>query len=122
MGMKKNASRLTIGVNGRDVPPGGTVSSEDVEALQAKGPAGKALAEHFISVPGRPAKNEAALSLEDAILQLDHSNDDHWTKGGKPDLRVLGELTRGQVTRAMVEEIAPDFERDVPENGDPDDS
>ena len=120
----KNTSVMTIGVAGRDVPPGGKVSSEDLAALAESGPAGKALAEHFEKVvgAGRPAKNAETLPLEDAILRLDHENDDHWTKGGKPDLRTLGELTHGQVTRAMVDEIAPDFERDVPEDGDPDDS
>jgi len=53
------------------------------------------------------------LSLEDAIKSLNPDDDAHWTQGGQPDLNVLKELTGKAVKRKEVEEIAPDFTREV---------
>lgn len=53
------------------------------------------------------------LTLEAAIKALNPADDAHWTQGGQPDLNVLKELTGKAVKRKEVEEIAPDFTREV---------
>lgn len=53
------------------------------------------------------------LTLEAAIKALNPEDDAHWTQGGQPDLNVLKELTGKAVKRKEVEEIAPDFTREV---------
>ncbi|SDH08255.1 hypothetical protein [Pelagibacterium luteolum] len=50
-------------------------------------------------------------AIKAALLKLDHGNDDHWTTGGKPAMKVVEEFAGQNVTRAQVEEVAPDFER-----------
>ena len=47
------------------------------------------------------------LSLADAVASLDDANNDHWTDGGKPDLKALAALTGGAVTRADVDALSP---------------
>ena len=53
------------------------------------------------------------MTLEAAIKALNPEDDAHWTQGGQPDLNVLKELTGKAVKRKEVEEIAPDFSREV---------
>lgn len=50
--------------------------------------------------------------LNEALAALNPSNDDHWTKGGEPDLRHLTEAVGSKITRAMVKEAAPDLNRE----------
>lgn len=52
-------------------------------------------------------------TLEEALKRLDPKDETHWTKGGKPNLTVLTELTGSVVKRADVDDVAPDFTRDV---------
>ena len=52
------------------------------------------------------------LSLDDALLKLDHEDDAHWTKSGLPDLNVLKELTGRPVKR---DEVPEDFIREESE-------
>lgn len=52
-------------------------------------------------------------SLRDAIDSLDHSIGAHWTKGGKPDLNALKEMTGRVVKRAEVDEVSSDLRRDT---------
>ena len=56
-----------------------------------------------------------AITLDDRILELiydlDHTNADHWTKSGLPDLRHLKEFLGSYVSRATVEKLAPDIKR-----------
>lgn len=48
-----------------------------------------------------------ALSLEQAIRELDPAIDAHWTKKGEPTLNALKELTGHAVTRAEANEATP---------------
>lgn len=56
---------------------------------------------------------DTAVTLEDAIKSLDPEDDAHWTKSGLPDLNVLKEKTGEAVRRNDVEDVAPDFTREV---------
>ncbi len=46
-----------------------------------------------------------------ALDALDHDNDAHWTKGGKPDMKTLEEMVGdSSITRKQVNELS-DLER-----------
>ena len=61
-----------------------------------------------------PSKNEEIhTTLEEAIKSLDPDDDAHWTKLGLPNLSVLKEKTKETVSRTDVEDVAPDFTREV---------
>lgn len=51
------------------------------------------------------AKNE--LKLSEALDLLDPSQDDHWSGSGKPDIKLLRELTGRVVLRSEVDQAAP---------------
>lgn len=54
------------------------------------------------------------MDLKSAIESLEHLNDEHWTKGGKPDINRLKSLTDiHNLTRKMVEEAAPGYVRET---------
>ncbi len=46
-----------------------------------------------------------------AIAELDGKNDDHWTAAGLPKVEIVADLTGKTVTRAAIEEAAPDAKR-----------
>jgi hypothetical protein len=50
-----------------------------------------------------------------AITALDPKDDGHWTKGGLPDVNVLAKAIGKRLTRAAVDDAAPDAKR--PTNG-----
>jgi hypothetical protein len=50
-------------------------------------------------------------TLKQALKTLDPSNDEHWTTGGLPRMEVLEALVGKELTRADVEEVAPDLKR-----------
>lgn len=54
---------------------------------------------------------DVMLDLVDQIYSLNVNDDAHWTKGGLPDLNVLKERMGMYISRAEVEEAAPDFRR-----------
>lgn len=56
-------------------------------------------------------KERQLLSVVDAIYELDHANDEHWTKGGFPNLRELRRKTGRNISRGEAEEAAPDYRR-----------
>lgn len=56
------------------------------------------------------------MSMVDALNSLDHGNDDHWTKDGKPSLGVLEELTGGKYSRKEIDENYPQYLRSKDED------
>ena len=51
--------------------------------------------------------------ISDALGKLDHENDGHWTKGGKPDLDTLKAAVGFDVTRGEVEASFSEFLRNA---------
>ena len=58
-----------------------------------------------------PEKPKEFLSVVDAVYSLDKTNDDHWTKDGKPDLALVGAMTGRMVTRGEVDETTSEYRR-----------
>jgi hypothetical protein len=56
-------------------------------------------------------KTAGSFTLEEALADLDHGNDLHWTRTGLPDLNVIKELTGQLVTRKALNEAHPDIVR-----------
>lgn len=51
------------------------------------------------------------MNINEALSQLDPTNDDHWTNDGLPRLDAVSELTGSQVKRAEVTNANPTFSR-----------
>lgn len=47
----------------------------------------------------------------EALTKLDHSNDEHWTQGGKPAIHVVSQFINDNVSRAEIDSLAPDVLR-----------
>jgi len=61
-----------------------------------------------------PVEEEAApTDLLAAINLLDPTNDDHWTQSGAPAIAAIEEIYGNDTTRAEVNEVAPDYDRDA---------
>ena len=60
-----------------------------------------------------PVEEEAPTDLLSAINQLDPTNDDHWTQAGAPAISAIEGIYGNQTTRAEVNEVAPDYDRDA---------
>ena len=54
-----------------------------------------------------------------ALGELDHSNDEHWNKDGKPNIDALIKLMGEAVKRGQLDDVAPNFVR-VQGEGAPD--
>lgn len=53
-------------------------------------------------------------ALEKAVRDLDPENDKHWTQAGLPAISAIVEaIGSGEVTRADIKEVAPDWTRDM---------
>lgn len=69
--------------------------------------------EEQAETPDGPVGNEVNEKLRRAVLQLDPSNDEHWTQAGKPSISAITQLYgAGDVTRADIEAAAPGLLRD----------
>lgn len=70
---------------------------------------------------GAGSPGEEPLTVEhivDAIGQLEPGNEDHWTKGNKPDAKVLGAILKHDVSAAERDEAWKLFqERQAPVTG-----
>lgn len=56
--------------------------------------------------------DEMKAKISEALEQLDHTNDDHWTNAGKPDMKAVEALVGdSSIKRKDVESVAPDFKR-----------
>jgi hypothetical protein len=44
-------------------------------------------------------------------MMLDHGNDEHWTRDGRPAIAAVAAIAGQRVGRAMIDSIAPDFRR-----------
>jgi hypothetical protein len=51
------------------------------------------------------------MSLSAALASLDPNEESHWTSGGLPRMEVLEALVGKELTRADVDEAAPDLKR-----------
>lgn len=56
-----------------------------------------------------------AMGIEDAILSLDATDDKQWTNAGLPAVDAISALVGRTVTRAEINEVAPDFMRPASE-------
>lgn len=87
-----------------------------------------ATAEHVAALTKRAEEAETMLDLVQdelatlkrsapvvaaAVTQLDHANDEHWTKTGEPAVDAVKAIVGGNVTRADIEAAAPDFNREA---------
>ena len=52
-------------------------------------------------------------TVADALQALDAANDEHWTARGVPSIEAMTKLLGRSVTRAEIEEVAPDYTRSV---------
>ncbi len=53
--------------------------------------------------------------IREALSLLDHREDAHWTTAGKPSCALVSELVQSKVTRAQIEAVAPELEREAAE-------
>lgn len=51
--------------------------------------------------------------IKEGLGRLNPFDDAHWTQTGKPDVGVLGDMLGDKVTRAEVNEAAPEFDRET---------
>lgn len=72
----------------------------------------KEVTKHFKEVD---CKSNDALSARilNALNELDHNNDAHWTDKGLPRMETLEAIMRENVTRLQVEAVKPGFDRDM---------
>lgn len=68
------------------------------------------------------ALSQAATTDNDILIalnKLDPANEDHWTSTGKPAMDAVNALLPAPITRARLDEVAPDFSRpEAPSSGD----
>lgn len=57
----------------------------------------------------------AKTTITEALAQLDHTNDEHWTADGQPRIDVVKAIVGHTVTRQEIVDAAPDFSRAVAE-------
>lgn len=64
-------------------------------------------------VPADKTPLEAAMAddIKAAVALLDGKNDDHWTAAGLPAVDAVAEIAGKTVTRAAINEAAPDAKR-----------
>lgn len=91
------------------------VSEEGRKAVRLKLPEEEA--EEPEPEPEKVEKKQEAppLTLVDAIYSLDREEDDDWTKSGMPHLKRLEEKMGRFVSRAEVDQAAPDYTRPAKE-------
>lgn len=65
----------------------------------------------FLTISEAGDTQAEPLSIEDAILTLDAANDKQWTNAGLPAVDAISALVGRTVTRAEINEVAPDFMR-----------
>lgn len=58
--------------------------------------------------------------INDALNKLDADNDDDWTTIGKPAMEAVNAHLPTPITRARLDEVAPDFSRPEPASEDGD--
>lgn len=63
--------------------------------------------------PGHDGDDPIANRLQSALEQLDHGNDDHWTKNGAPRIDAVEKFFGGAgITRKDIQRIAPKLVRE----------
>jgi len=113
----------TIARPGSEVPSdvsSGQQGSSEVPEADGSGAAGATADGRGSEVPERDGSSNAGndgsaaqpQGILDALKQLNPKNDEHWTNEGRPRIdaveRILGDST---ITRARINEVAPDFVR-----------
>lgn len=51
------------------------------------------------------------MNIQEAITQLDHANDEHWTADGSPRTDAVSAILGAKVTRQEITDAAPQFMR-----------
>ena len=54
-------------------------------------------------------KEEVPISIVDAVYSLDATNDDNWTKDGKPQTKAIMDLVGRYVSRGELEELTGEY-------------
>lgn len=96
-----------LGANDRE-----TIDSDDVEEEETWVEDADEVSED--SEPPDEVSEEIAeepLTLELVLDTLDHTDGTHWNASGKPDLNYLKEMMGRYISRQLVNELAPDLER-----------
>lgn len=76
--------------------------------------------ESALSAAAHTQPRTDTMSLAGALASLDPANDADWTSSGLPRIEALEALTGVPVSRADVDDLAPDLRRDgAPEPSDP---
>lgn len=58
-------------------------------------------------------RRDLGAALASAIEKIDTENDRHWTRDGRPSLQFLSGETDQNLTRAQVQAMAPDLDRET---------
>lgn len=66
--------------------------------------------------------NGNALSIAEAIMQLDPNNEAHFTRSGKPEVKALAALLGENVSAAERDEVWDAMQDGVEKNGTPEDA
>lgn len=99
--------------------PIGSVAFEEVHTIDQK--LGDTLGNKIATAAGEPpaappaqtADETKSSQIAEALKLLDHADDAHWTKDGKPNINVLVETLGFKITKADLAAAAPDFVRDA---------
>lgn len=76
--------------------------------------ASAAAATDATSSAGATEERRSGMSLDDALLSLDDSNEEHWNKDGTPKMAVLEDLVGStNITRADAE-ASPNYRKRLP--------
>ena len=84
--------------------PGQLVSFEEIARQQRE------LMQQALSAKQAESLSEQIIK---ALSQLDQANNKHWTGAGLPSVKAVEEILGRDITRADINDAAPDFKRDV---------
>ena len=84
--------------------PGQLVSFEEIARQQRE------LMQQALSAKQAESLSEQIIK---ALGQLEQANNKHWTNAGLPNVKAVEDILGQDITRADINNAAPDFKRDV---------